>query len=124
MIQKISHFALPVQYMTESVEFYRDVIRLPPFKNGKERTSFLISGQTLTLFLKSNASPSGDGPMIVLETNNLEQEHRRLEKAWVIFKQRPKKEPHGLVASFLDPNGHIISLIEENSQKWNISSNL
>jgi predicted enzyme related to lactoylglutathione lyase len=95
--------------------WYRNVLQLQPsdfgewaFKVG-ESAYIVIDGHSETI------GPAKEPQRVLINfvVDDLEPEHRRLQKAGVEFIREPAREPWGaLIGTFLDPDGNYLQLIE------------
>jgi predicted enzyme related to lactoylglutathione lyase len=96
--------------------FYRDVLGLTV---GRETAGFVVFGKgdapALALGTHSevhgrNADPARH--MVGLTTDDIASDHKRLKGAGVEFVEDPTKYPNVWVATFKDPDGNLLQLLQ------------
>ena len=96
--------------------FYRDVLRLPLHSDHGDFVAFRFGNMRLNL----GSHDGVDGPtrdphriMINLGVYDIHAEHRRLSEEGVKFVRLPEKESWGgWVATFEDPDGNLLQLLQ------------
>jgi lactoylglutathione lyase len=119
---KMNYAIVFVSDMKKSVSFYKDVIGLPLKFETPEWTEFATDGATLALH-RSDATHLADSKQKPepagscrpgLEVPNLGVFHKRMIKNGVTCNQEPKEVFGARLAQYIDPDGLIISVGEEN----------
>ncbi len=110
----VSHIWLYVADTTRSIIFYRDVIGLEVTETFPHGALFYGGGVLLGIHREEGGRRSRPGSaVIILKTVAIEKAYKRLEKRGVIFDTPIRKEPYGMIASFKDPDGYILELVQE-----------
>jgi lactoylglutathione lyase len=119
---KINYAIVFVSDMKKSVSFYKDVIGLSLKFETPEWTEFATEGAILALH-KSGTSgfdkntkkfESAGSCRPGLQVPNLDEFHKRMIKNGVTCNQEPKEVFGARLAQYIDPDGLIISVGEEN----------
>src|SRR5262245_66357541 len=96
--------------------FYRDTLELAPRSSRSDFINFDWHGVRLSIGLHDRVHGSAREPlriMINLLVADIRATHARLAAAGVTFSRPPEQEPWGgWVASFADPDGNILQLLQ------------
>ncbi len=96
--------------------FYRDRLRLTPRTSKPDFINFDWGGVRLSVSVHDRVSGVSRDPlriMVNLAVDDIRAVHARLEKAGVVFTRPPEAEKWGgQVASFLDPDGNLLQLMQ------------
>jgi predicted enzyme related to lactoylglutathione lyase len=96
------------------IGFYRDVVQLPPSELGD--WAFKAGGALLIIDRHDATQGPAREPhryLINLGVRDIRTEEARLRSAGATFVRAAEREPWGaLIATFLDPDGNYIQLIE------------
>jgi catechol 2,3-dioxygenase-like lactoylglutathione lyase family enzyme len=96
--------------------FYRDRLGLTPRTSKPGFINFDWSGVRLSVSVHDRVSGSSPDPfriMVNLLVDDIHAVHARLVKAGVVFTRPPEAEEWGgQVASFLDPDGNMLQLLD------------
>ena len=99
--------------------FYSDILKLPVRSDRKEFINFEINSFRLTITVHSDVKNSARDPlriMINLGTSRIQETYKNLSDKGVSFLREPEIESWGgWVATFTDPDGNILQLLEEPS---------
>jgi catechol 2,3-dioxygenase-like lactoylglutathione lyase family enzyme len=104
--------------MEKSLVFYKDILGLPIKSQSEDWTEFFINGTILALHPAENKTKLKTGISILVGfmVNDLETNVKKLKENKVKFYKEPKEEPFGKHAIIEDPDGHLISIAEINTQ--------
>lgn len=101
--------------LQQMTAFYRDVLQLPIEPNIGE-SAFKVGPAFLTLDTHSEVAGRTKEParmLINFWVSDLMAEKARLDAAGVSFIRQPEREEWGgLIATFLDPDGNYLQLLE------------
>jgi predicted enzyme related to lactoylglutathione lyase len=96
--------------------FYRDRVGLTPRTSKPDFINFEWAGVRLSLGVHDRVSGVSRDPlriMVNLAVDDIQAVHARLEKAGVVFTRPPESEEWGgQVASFVDPDGNLLQLLQ------------
>jgi len=96
--------------------FYRDRLGLAPRTSKPDFINFDWGGVRLTVSVHGQVRGASADPfriMVNLAVDDIAAVHARLERAGVAFTRLPETEEWGgRVASFLDPDGNVIQLMQ------------
>jgi predicted enzyme related to lactoylglutathione lyase len=96
--------------------FYRERLGLTPRTSKPDFINFDWGGVRLSVSVHDRVSGASRDPlriMINLAVDDIRTVHARLEKAGVVFTRPPEAEEWGgQVASFLDPDGNLLQLLQ------------
>ena len=99
------------------VEFYRDTLGLALRGSHHGWANFAFGEMRLNLGLHDQVhGPSKDPYRVMLSfcVDNIQSEYGRLSEQGVEFIRVPEKEDWGgMVATFLDPDGNVLQLLEK-----------
>ena len=97
--------------------FYSDILELPIRSDRKEFINFEINSFRLTITVHSEIKNFAKDPlriMINLGTPQIQQTYKMLTAKGVAFQREPEQEKWGgWIATFRDPDGNVIQLLEE-----------
>ncbi len=115
--KKVSAVILIVSEMQKSIVFYKDILGLPIKSHSEDWTEFFANGTVLALHPAENKSKLRTGISILVGfmVSDLESSVKRLKENKVKFFKEPKNEPFGKHAIIEDPDGHLISIAEINT---------
>lgn len=95
--------------------FYRDTLGLAPHSVKEHAVAFKWGDVRITLGTHSEVrGPSRDPHriMVNLATDNIHAAHAALSAKGVRFMRPPERERWGWVATFTDPDGNILQLLQ------------
>ena len=96
--------------------FYRDRLGLAPRTSKPDFVSFDWGGVRLSVSIHDRVSGPSRDPfriMVNLAVDDIRAVHARLAAAGVVFTRSPEAEEWGgQVATFLDPDGNLIQLMQ------------
>ena len=96
--------------------FYRDRLGLTPRTSKPDFINFDWGGVRLSVSVHDRVSGVSRDPlriMVNLAVDDIRAVHARLERAGVVFTRVPEAEEWGgQVASFLDPDGNLLQLLQ------------
>ncbi|MCH7577535.1 MAG: VOC family protein [Chloroflexi bacterium] len=98
------------------VPFYRDVLGLKPQMESEGFTVFLLNGAGLAIGTHSEVQGRSRDPnrmMVNLRVDDCQAEYERLSKQGVEFSRTPTKDAIHIVATFHDPDGNVLQLLED-----------
>lgn len=117
MIQGIVGVIIWTDNVERFVFFYRDVIGLQPHSIQSDFAAFSFGEVRLSVGRHSQVSGAAKDPyrvMINLGTDDIQADYRRLKEKGVLFLRPPEQERWGgWVATFHDPDGNILQLLEQ-----------
>lgn len=112
-----------VRDLERSVRFYRDVLKLPLAREGKQDARFVVGGFNLVIhedlrpeeFIQWKANPNpaerGWGVYLTLRSDDPDAEYERLKGRNVDFICEPRTMPWGIRMFLLhDPDGYILEV--------------
>jgi predicted enzyme related to lactoylglutathione lyase len=96
--------------------FYRDRLGLTPRSSKPEFINFDWGGIRLSVSIHDRIAGASRDPfriMVNLAVDDIGAVHARLVKAGVVFTRPPEREDWGgQVATFLDPDGNVLQLMQ------------
>jgi len=120
MIQDIAGIIIWTEDMGRLVSFYRDTLELEPHSIHPDFVAFRFGETRLSIGKHSKIVGDAKDPyriMVNLETNDIKASHHRLRGRGVPFLRSPDQEEWGgWVATFEDPDGNILQLLEQPRQ--------
>ena len=100
----------------EMARFYRDRLGLTPRTSKPDFINFDWRGVRLSLSVHDGVSGASRDPlriMVNLAVDDIRAVHARLHRAGVVFTRLPEAEEWGgQVATFLDPDGNLLQLLQ------------
>ncbi len=117
MIKRLRVSSIWSEDLNNLLPFYRDVLGLPP---GLATPGFVLLGggpdaPAVALGTHSDVRGRASDParhIVGLETDDIAQECRRLKDAGVEFMEEPKDFGNVWVATFKDPEGNLLQLLQ------------
>jgi lactoylglutathione lyase len=112
--RKVGAIILLTANMKKSVKFYKDTLSLPIKTESADWTEFFSDGTVLALHpaKKKYKLKAGPNMLIGFMVNDLDDSVKQLKKKKVKFFKQPKEEPFGKHAIIIDPDGHLISIVQ------------
>lgn len=98
------------------VPFYRDVLGLKPQMESEGFAVFLLNGAGLAIGTHSEVQGPARDPnrmMVNLRVDDCQGEYERLSKQGVEFIRTPTKDAIHIIATFHDPDGNVLQLLED-----------
>jgi predicted enzyme related to lactoylglutathione lyase len=96
--------------------FYRDTLGLTPRSSKSDFINFDWSGVRLSVGVHERVHGAARDPlrvMIHLTVSDIQAVHARLSQAGVVFTREPEREEWGgWVATFTDPDGNTLQLMQ------------
>jgi predicted enzyme related to lactoylglutathione lyase len=96
--------------------FYRDTLELAPRSDKPDFISFDWSGVRLSVSVHDRVGGTSRDPlrlMVNLTVGDIRAVHERLVRAGVVFTRAPEREDWGgWVATFADPDGNVLQLMQ------------
>ena len=116
--KKIGSVILIVSEMAKSLVFYKDILGLPIKSQSEAWTEFFVNGTVLALHPAENKTKLKTGISILIGfmVSDLETNVKKLKENKVKFFKESKEEPFGKHAIIEDPDGHLISIAEINTE--------
>lgn len=112
---RLSHIWLYVKETKRSIKFYQDVVGLRSTETFPDGALFSGGGVLLGIHREEGDRKSNPGSTVfIFKTDNIEKDYKKLLKRGVIFKTPIRKEPYGRIASFKDPDGYLLEIVQEN----------
>ncbi|HET7148356.1 MAG TPA: VOC family protein [Candidatus Nitrosopolaris sp.] len=114
MLTKMGAIILLVADMKKSIEFYKDILELPLKHQSEEWTEFFSNGTILALHSTKKKEKSRVALTILVGfmVNDLDTAVKQLKEKKVVFFKEPREEPFGKHAIFVDPDEHLISIVQ------------
>jgi lactoylglutathione lyase len=114
MLTKLGAIILLVADMKKSIEFYKGILELPLTHQSQDRTEFFSNGTILALHPAKKKEKTKAAPTILVGfmVNDLDTTVKRLKEKNVKFFKEPREEPFGKHAIFVDPDEHLISIVQ------------
>lgn len=120
MIQGLRLSSIWSEDINNLLPFYRDTMGL---KVGMEAPGFVIfgdpNGPALALGTHSEVKGKNGDParhIVGLDTDDIQGEAARLKAAGVEFVEEPNKQGAGWIATFKDPEGNLVQLLQISGQ--------
>jgi catechol 2,3-dioxygenase-like lactoylglutathione lyase family enzyme len=112
--RKVGAIILLTANMKKSIKFYKDTLGLPIKTKSADWTEFFSDGTVLALHpaKKKYKLRAGPNMLIGFMVNDLDDLIKQLKRKKVKFFKKPKEEPFGKHAIILDPDGHLISIVQ------------
>jgi lactoylglutathione lyase len=112
--RKVGAIILLTANMKKSVKFYKDTLSLPIKTESADWTEFFSDGTVLALHpaKKKYKLKAGPNMLIGFMVNDLDDSVKQLKKKKVKFFKQPKEEQFGKHAIIIDPDGHLISIVQ------------
>ena len=116
--KKIGSVILIVSEMEKSLVFYKDILGLPIKSQSEAWTEFFVNGTVLAWHPAENKTKLKTGISILIGfmVSDLETNVKKLKENKVKFFKEAKEEPFGKHAIIEDPDGHLISIAEINTE--------
>ena len=116
--KKIGSLIIIVSEMEKSLAFYKDILGLPIKSQSEAWTEFFVNGTVLALHPAENKTKLKTGISILIGfmVSDLETNVKKLKENKVKFFKEAKEEPFGKHAIIEDPDGHLISIAEINTE--------
>lgn len=98
------------------VPFYRDVLGLKPQMESEGFTVFLLNGAGLAIGTHSEVQGQSRDPnrmMVNLRVDDCQGEYERLSNQGVEFIRTPTEDAIHIIATFHDPDGNVLQLLED-----------
>ncbi len=114
VVHSLDHVYYWVSDMDRAVRFYRDVLGLAlSRRDGGAWAAFDVAGRTLALHgaVEGHMPPTG-GATAVFEVGDLDQAKAVLGTRGVSFDHNGEVEGYARFASFRDPDGNTLQIIE------------
>ena len=111
MISKLHVSYIVVNNLEESKVFYQEVLG---FKIKKEEEKYVEFENNFAIVEKSEGfyKVEPTDTHIMFQVNNIEECYKVLQEKKVDFRLEPLEKPFGKIAAFIDPNGHVIEIIQ------------
>ena len=117
MIEQLAGVIIGTDDLQRMVRFYRDTLGLTPHTERHDRVSFRWGQVRLSIGRHSRVHGTSRDPhriMINFNVSDIRSVSNRLKNVGVEFIRRPEKEHWGgWVATFYDPDGNILQLLEQ-----------
>lgn len=98
------------------VPFYRDVLGLKPAAEAEGFAVFLPNGSGLRIGTHSEVEGRSRDPnrvMVNFGVEDCQAEYERLRRQGVEFIREPSRDAIHIIATFLDPDGNLLQLLED-----------
>jgi predicted enzyme related to lactoylglutathione lyase len=96
--------------------FYRDVLGLEPQMESEEFAVYMLNGPGLVIGKHSEVQGKSRDPnrvMVNFRVKDCQGEYERLSKRGVEFIRTPTKDAIHIIATFADPDGNVLQLLED-----------
>ncbi len=105
---------LLVADMKKSIEFYKGILELPLKHQSEDWTEFFSNGTILALHpaKKKEKTKAALTILVGFMVIDLDATVKRLKEKNVRFFKEPREEPFGKHAIFVDPDEHLISIVQ------------
>ena len=117
MIEGVVGVTLWTDNLERLVRFYRDTLGLKLHRNHGDFVNFVFGDVRLNLGLHDRVKGRSRDPyrvMVHLGVVDIQEAHRRLSGEGVEFIRVPEREEWGgWVATFLDPDGNVLQLLQQ-----------
>lgn len=110
--EKIFAFEIPVTDLNHSIEFYSDILGLD-LLGADEHSAYMIRKECRLILRKSESAGVHTG--VIFAVDSPYNTRRRLIDEGVSFVMDPTRTPFGTCTSFRDPDGNVISVMEQNA---------
>jgi lactoylglutathione lyase len=116
--KKIGSVILIVSEMEKSLVFYKDILGLPIKSQSEDWTEIFVKGTVLAMQPAENKTKlkTGISMLVGFMVSDLETNVKKLKENKVKFFKESKEEPFGKHAIIEDPDGHLISIAEINTE--------
>jgi lactoylglutathione lyase len=114
VLTKLGAIVLLVADMEKSIEFYKGILELPLKHQSEDWTEFFSNGTILALHpaKKKEKTKAALTMLVGFMVNDLDTTIKRLKEKEVKFFKEPTEEPFGKHAIFVDPDEHLISIVQ------------
>lgn len=117
MLDKIAYVIVFVSNMKQSIDFYKNVLKMPLKSESEHWTEFLHGETMLTLHSATEDhkvidKSVKDSVVLGFFIDNIDAMAAELKDKGVKFHGEPKDEEFGRHATILDPDGYMISLTQ------------
>ena len=116
MITKVHSILIWSEDVKRLVPFYRDVLGLRPQAETEGFVVFILNGAGLAIGTHSEVRGRSQEPnrvMVNLRVDDCQAEYERLSKQGVEFIRTPTKDAIHIIATFADPDGNVLQLLED-----------
>jgi lactoylglutathione lyase len=112
--RKVGAIILLTTNMKKSIKFYKDTLGLPIKTKSADWTEFFSDGTVLALHpaKKKYKLRAGPNMLIGFMVNDLDDLIKQLKRKKVKFFKKSKEESFGKHAIIVDPDGHLISIVQ------------
>jgi predicted enzyme related to lactoylglutathione lyase len=112
--RKVGAVILLTANMKKSVKFYKDTLGLHIKTESADWTEFFSDGTVLALHPAKKKYKLKAGPNILIGfmVSDLDNSVKQLKKKKVKFFKKPNEEPFGKHTIIVDPDGHLISIVQ------------
>ncbi|MCH7523057.1 MAG: VOC family protein [Chloroflexi bacterium] len=96
--------------------FYRDILGLKPQMESEEFAVYMLNGPGLVIGKHSEVQGKSRDPnrvMVNFRVKDCQGEYERLSKQGVEFIRTPTKDAIHIIATFADPDGNVLQLLED-----------
>ena len=116
--KRIGAVILLTSNMESAIKFYKETLNLPIKSQSEDWTEFFSSGTVLALHpaKRKNTPKIGSNALIGFMVDDLDKTVRYLREKNVRFFKEPKDEPFGKHTIIQDPDGHLISIAQMESE--------
>ncbi len=116
MITKLHSVLIWSEDVSRLVPFYRDVLGLKPQAETEGFVVFILNGVGLAIGTHSDVQGKSRDPnrvMVNFRVKDCQAEYERLSKRGVEFIRTPTKDAIHIIATFADPDGNVLQLLED-----------
>ena len=116
MLTKLHSVLIWSEDVSRLVPFYRDVLGLRPAAETEGFVVFILNGAGLAIGTHSDVQGPSRDPnrvMVNLRVDDCQAEYERLSAQGVEFIRPPTKDAIHIIATFHDPDGNVLQLLED-----------
>lgn len=112
---KLAYIYTPVKDFDEALAFYRDTLGLEEFwREGSEAAGFKLPDSSVHLMIDRDDREEAPGPFFVIDSVD---EFYAARAGELKFVSEPRDIPPGRFASFADPSGNIIRVMDHSKER-------
>jgi len=116
MLTGIHSVLIWTEDVSRLLPFYRDILGLKPQMESEEFAVYLLNGPGLVIGKHSEVQGPSRDPnrvMVNFAVDDCQTEYERLSEQGVEFIRPPTKDAIHIIATFRDPDGNTLQLMED-----------
>ncbi len=116
MLTGIHSVLIWTEDVSRLLPFYRDILGLKPQMESEEFAVYMLNGPGLVIGKHSEVQGKSHDPnrvMVNFRVKDCQAEYERLSKQGVEFIRTPTKDAIHIIATFHDPDGNVLQLLED-----------